>query len=202
MSWKRNVSMFVLGALIVPVMAQAPGAISIVVNGVAMQGKALNYKGRLYVPLEDVAKATGGSYHLDSGTGIVTATIPTTPNQAVRPNEFTRPHLKVTYERKYTTLSNARVIATISNNGEQVARNVEVFCIFKGGANRELSTAVQNAGDLSPGERRTLEFRLFEAANVASPYDQGIATGQIPEDRVLINGEWTRVSYELRFQYQ
>ena len=201
MTLRKKLVAFTLAALTIPVIAQAPQAMSIIVNGVAMQGKALNYKGRLYVPLEDIATATGGKYTVDAQTGTVVATV-LTPNNAGRPGEAVRPFIKVTYERKYTTQSNAKVLATIVNQGDRPAKNVEVFCVFKSGALRELNTAVQNVGDLAPGERRTLEFRLYESGSVPNNQEPAVSVGQVPDDRVLVNGEWVRVSYELKFQYQ
>ena len=185
--------------LAVPVLAQAPQALSIIINGVALQGKALQYKGRLYVPLEDIAVSTGGSFSTDPKTGIVTATV-LTPSGARR-GEMQRPFIKVVYERKYTEHSNARVLATILNQGEKPAENVEMMCTFKGNA-RELNTYVQNVGTLKPGERRTVEFRLYEAANAAQNGAQPGTLGVVPDDKVFINGEWQRVSYEFHFNYQ
>jgi hypothetical protein len=201
MTLRKKLIALSIAALTVPVIAQAPQAMSIIVNGVAMQGKALNYKGRLYVPLEDLATATGGKYTLDAQTGTVVATV-LTPNNAGRPGEILRPFLKVTYERKYTSQSNARVLATIVNQGDRLAKNVEVFCVFKSGATRELNTAVQNLGDLGPGERRTLEFRLYDSGSVPTNQEPVVSVGRAPDDHVLVNGEWVRVSYELKFQYQ
>lgn len=59
-----------------PAFAQMQQVLSIVVNGVALQGKALTYKGRIYVAVEDLAKATGGTYNYDSTTHVMQATIP------------------------------------------------------------------------------------------------------------------------------
>ena len=188
-----------LMVLAVPVLAQAPQALSIIINGVALQGKALQYKGRLYVPLEDIASATGGTFTTDPKTGVVTATV-LTPSGA-RHGEMQRPFIKVVYERKYTEQSNARVLATIVNQGEKPAENVEMICTFKGNQ-RELNSYVQNVGTLKPGERRTLEFRLFEAASTPPNYVAPGTLGTVPDDKIFIQGEWQRVSYEFHFNYQ
>ena len=185
--------------LALPVLAQVPQALSIIINGVPLQGKALNYKGRLYVPLEDVAAATGGSFHTDARTGVVTATV-LMPAPA-RPGELQRPYIKVVYERKYTEQNNARVIATIVNQGENAAENVDMICIFKGNQ-REITSYVQNLGTLQPGERRTLEFRLFEGSTAPDYYTPNFAPGAVPDDKVYFNGEWVRLSYEFKFNYQ
>ena len=201
----------VLFALALPVVAQAPRALSIIVNGVPLQGKALKYKGRLYVPLEDVAAATGGTFTTDPATGVVSATVPTqqtamrppdamsAPSQARRPSEQ-RPFITVVYERKYTEQTNARVLATIVNQGQLPAQDVEMICIFKGNQ-REINSYAKNVGSLRPGEKRTVEFRLFERPNGAY-HGPNIARAATPDDRVYINGEWTHVSYEFRFNYQ
>lgn len=106
-----------LVVLALPVIAQAPKAISIIVNGVPLQGKALNYKGRLYVPLEDVAAATGGTFTTDPATGVVTATVPMQrtamrpPGEVApaRPDPGPRPFIKVLFERKYVEQTNAQI---------------------------------------------------------------------------------------------
>lgn len=191
----RKLWMACLLLLAIPCIAQAPQALSIIINGVPLQGKALYYKNRVYVPLEDVARATGGEYAVDSSTGVIHATV-LTPT-AGRKGEVSRPYLKVVYERKYTMGSNARVLATIVNQGPKPASNVEVLCTFKDGVRRELGASVQNLGSMAPGERRTVEFRLFEAANTPSGF-----VGAPPYDQIYIDGVWTRVSYELTFNYQ
>ena len=214
-STKKLVIGSALFAVALPVLAQAPRALSIIVNGVPLQGKALNYKGRLYVPLEDVAMATGGTFSTDPATGVVTATVPTPqlathpsepmtpppPVRTQRPGEQQRPFIKVVFERKYTEQNNARVLATIVNQGSRPAENLEIICIFKGDQ-REINSYVQNVGNLRSGEKRTVEFRLFEGPTGGQYYSPSTATGAVPDDKVCINGEWTRLSYEFRFNYQ
>lgn len=195
MKSRKLLWLLALVLIAVPCIAQVPQALSIVINGIPLQGKALYYKNRVYVPLEDVAHATGGQYSADPSTGVVQATV-LTPIPARR-GELQRAFLKVLYQRKYTSGTNARVLATIVNQGSKPAENVEVFCTFKDGVRRELGGSVQTVGNLKPGERRTLEFRLFEMAN-----QPGFFAGAPADDSVMVNGIWTRVSYELRFDYQ
>ena len=74
---KKLLGIALLTALVgPPALAQMRQALSIVVNGVALQGKALTYKGRVYVAVEDLARATGGTYNYDSTTQVMKATIP------------------------------------------------------------------------------------------------------------------------------
>jgi len=202
----------VLAAVALPVLAQAPKALTIFVNGYALQGKALWYKGRIYVPLEDVARSTGGTFQYDGGTGTAQATVgssnaPAAPVAAsgpvvvAAPNPAlpagARPYLKVVYERKYTTGNVAKVLATVANQGQLPAGNIEVICTFKDGLGRELTSQLQPAGNLQPGESRTLEFG-FQGYGFGPPLSPGF--GQ--EDHLWIDGHWTRISYALKFNYQ
>lgn len=190
-------------------MAQAPESLSVLVNGFALQGKALWYKGRVYVPLEDVASSTGGSYDYDPHTRTARATIGSP--QRVAPRESHRPYLKVVWERKYTSGSNAKVLATIANQGQAPAEDVEVICIFKDETLQDLTAQARNLGRLEPGQSRTVEFQLFEGvpdAPVAydpySPYlyNYNYNTNIAREGQVFVGGAWTRISYEFKFNYQ
>lgn len=187
----KKCALILLMFLAVPVFAAAPQALSVLINGQAMQGKALWYKGRIYVPLEDVASSTHGTYRYDQNTGKAEVTVGQGGKVSVQAG---RPHLKVKWEKKYVTATNAQVLATIVNNGQGVARNVEAVCTFKDPTLRELSASMQRAGDLKPGESRTLEFRLYE-----QPLQSGNCQfcGQFGGQQM----RWSRINHELTFNY-
>lgn len=205
---RKTVGLALLGALLAaPALAQLPQVLSIVVNGVALQGKALFYKGRVYVAVEDLARATGGTYAYDQNTRTLQATIPqvgpgyrpasaAAGTRVVTPASGDRPWLKVVSEKKYVYGNNAIVFATIRNNGQLPARNLEVSCTFRGGDLREIGMSMQRIPELLPGQSTTLEFRLYEQPN--GPY-----VGPVPpEGNILVGGSFTRVSYTLKMDYQ
>ncbi len=180
-------------------LAAAPRALSVVINGYPVKGKALWYKGKVYVPLEEVAAATGGSYSYNPQTGQAEVMVGNPPPPVRR--ELIRPYIKVRWEKKYMTGNNAKVMATISNTGDAAAENVEAICIFKDGSLREVTAVTREVGRLLPGESRTLEFNLFEGY-VVNSYGAPIVADGLIHDKILLNGEWTRVSYQLKFNYQ
>lgn len=182
-----------------PVLAVAPKALSVVINGYPVKGKALWYKGKVYVPLEEVAAATGGTYSYDPASGLAAVTVGAAAPPARR--EVVRPYIKVRWEKKYMTGGNAKVLATISNSGDVPAENVEAICIFKDGSLREVTAVTREVGRLLPGENRTLEFNLFEGY-VVNQWGTPVVGDGLYYDKILLNGEWTRVSYELKFNYQ
>jgi hypothetical protein len=195
-------------ALAVPVLAQAPTALSIIVNGVPLEGKALMYKGRVYVPLEDVAHATGGSYSFDPKTGVVEAVV-ATPGRAQAPDPNAnrqplhsrtpfRPVLEVSEAQKYISPSNARVVARVTNQGEVPAQKVEAVCTFKDGDRRQIGVSVRPLGLLQPGETRVVDFHLYENGNGEQSAQSGAT---VPEDKILLYGHWTRVSYDIQLNY-
>ncbi|MCA9797165.1 MAG: hypothetical protein KC910_35385 [Candidatus Eremiobacteraeota bacterium] len=207
-------AVFVVAAL--PVLAKAPEALTVFVNGYRVTGKALWYKGRIYVPLEDVASATNGQYNYDE-TNRTASVMVGPPNAAagsptlVLPSQAERPYLKVVWEKKYTTGTNARVLATVINRGSSQANDVEAICIFKDETLQEVSAVARPVGTLAPGQSRTVEFKLFEseasAPNYAYPgyagysYGAPIVSGVGRRGEVLLDGQWTRISYELKFNY-
>ncbi|MEW6277257.1 MAG: hypothetical protein AB1758_01455 [Candidatus Eremiobacterota bacterium] len=184
--------------LALPVLAAAPQALSVIINGYQMRGKALWYKGKVYVPLEEVAAATGGTYQYDPSTGVATVSVGTPAPPPRR--EVQRPYIKVRWEKKYLAGTNAKVMTTIANIGDVPAENLEAICIFKDGYLRELTAVARPVGRLLPGESRTLEFNLFEGYSGYAGYTPCV--DPLLYDKVLINGQWTRVSYELKFNYQ
>lgn len=187
-----------------PVMAAAPEALSVLINGQVMEGKALWYKGRIYVPLEDVARSTGGTYHFNKTTGKAQITVGPGRAESAQAPQGERPNLRVEWEKKYVSQDNARVLATVMNTGPRPAVDVEAICIFKDGTLQEVSASAQALGTLTPGQRRTVEFRLFEAPTYQQTAWGPTAYWGSPVARngeVLLNGQWTRVSYELKFNY-
>lgn len=204
---KKGVAGLTLVAALVgaPALAQVPQVLSIVVNGVALQGKALFYKGRVYVAVEDLSKATGGVCNYDVNTRTLQATIPQVSRSqtglqpaptSVAPTNAERPWLQVVSEKKYVYGNNAIVFATIKNSSKVPASNLEVSCVFRDGDSREIGQSLQRIPQLAPGQSTTLEFRLFEMAN--SPY-----VGPVPpEGNIMLGGAFTRVSYTLKMNYQ
>lgn len=170
--------------------------LSITVNGVPLQGRALIYKGRVYVAIEDLAEATGGTSKYDAGNRTLQATIreansaPATPSGA-------RPLLKVESEKKVVTQSNATVFATLRNTSKTAARNLKVDCTFSAAINGQtLGVTTRQVEELAPGRTVELEFRLFP--DVSMPY-----TGAGNREGVLRTPEGeTRVNYALKMDYQ
>lgn len=194
MKKKAMAAMLVAALVGLPALAQMQQVLSIVVNGVALQGKALNYKGRVYVAVEDLAQATGGRYSYDPNTKLLQATIPTpagAPRSQASPGE--RAYLKVVSEKKYLYADNAIVVATIRNPSRAPARNLEISCHFRGDGLKELGQSVKRLPVLPPGQEATLEFRLYEQAGNLPPG---------PAQPVVFNGNLNSISYNLKMNYQ
>lgn len=204
----------VLGAAL-PVLARAPESLSVFINGFPLGGKALWYKEKIYVPLEDVAASTGGTYQFDASTGTARVTVGGGAQRgapAARTGIEERPYIQVVWERKYLTGSNARVVVTLKNVGEAPAQNFEALCIFKDDTLRELTAVTRPLGTLAPGESRTVEFALYDTNVAAYPpyaygpggyyYPTGSVVGVGRGDKILVDGQWTRIFYELKFNYQ
>lgn len=215
-SWTLLLVGLVLGAAL-PVLARAPEALSIIINGHPITGKALWYKEKIYVPLEDVAASTGGTYQFDERTGTARVTVGGSGSGARVQQQSTsdeRPYIRVVWERKYLTGSNARVVTTLKNVGEASAQNFEAICIFKDDTLNELTAVTRPVGSLAPGESRTIEFAMYDT-NVSAGYPAygyggpggyyyptGNTGGISRGDKILIDGHWTRIYYELKFNYQ
>lgn len=215
--WTLLLVGLVLGAAL-PVLARAPEALSIIINGHPVSGKALWYKEKIYVPLEDVAASTGGTYQYDERTGTARVTVgggaarPGTP-RVQQSSLDERPYIRVVWERKYVTGDNARVVTTLKNVGEATAQNFEAICIFKDDTLNELTAITRPIGSLGPGESRTVEFAMYDTSGVAGYpaygygtggyyYPTGSVAGVGRGDKVLVDGHWTRIYYELKFNYQ
>lgn len=187
---KKILSLLAIVAIALPVLAKAPEALTVFVNGYRVTGKALWYKGRIYVPLEDVANSTNGHYNYDPSRKVASASIGSAVAGPEQPAAASaeRPFIEVVWEKKYTTGNNARVVATLTNQGSLPARDLEAICIFKDSSLQELTSVTRPVGTLGPGQTRTVEFQLF---NSQSPTQGEIAASK----------QWNRISYELRFNY-
>lgn len=214
----RRRTWFLIAALggiltLAPALAGTPESLSILINGYAFSGKALWYKGKIYVPLEEVAKSTGGTFGYDPATGeaVVTVGAPPAELRAATPASGARPYIKVTWERKYLSGNNARVMATLTNQGDAPARDLEAICIFKDGYLNEIGAVARPLGTLGPGQSRTVEFQLYQESSLVYPsyaytggyyyYPGGGLIGG-SGDKILVNGHWTRIYYELKFNYR
>ena len=206
-----NRSKKILAALILflalPVFAAAPGTLSVLLGGVPMEGKALWYEDQIYVPLESVSKAVGGEYHFDESQGIASVNIRGTKLEP-RPQE--RPYLKVKKQRTYSTGDNLKVLATIINTSGVPAEDIEVTCTFRDSSLQEITASVAQLPLLRPGQRKTIEFWLYEQrlpdAEGGRPYAQPIA---IPsnsniapsKNHVWVGQAWARVTHKLDIDY-
>ena len=205
---KRILTIFFL-CLAVPLvaLAAAPKSLSVLINGKALSGKALWYDGKIYVPLKSVSKAIGGQYQYDSNRGLATVDLSGGSNLTISPAD--RPSLKIVKERVYSTGDNMKVMATIVNKGLVPARAIEATCTFHGTSRNELVASMAQLPELKPGERKTIEFWLYEQripdVDGSRPYAQPISvpgayTGRNSQ-RVFIGTDWQRVTYELEFDY-
>ena len=205
---KRILTIFFL-CLAVPLvaLAAAPKSLSVLINGKALSGKALWYDGKIYVPLKSVSKAIGGKYRYDSNRGLASVDLSRGRNITISPAE--RPSLKIVKERVYSTGDNMKVMATIVNNGLVTAREIEATCTFHGTSRNELVASMAQLPALKPGERKTIEFWLYEQripdVDGGRPYAQPISVPGAYAGRnsqhVYIGTDWQRVTYELEFDY-
>lgn len=193
--------------LTLPVLAAAPKTLSVLIGGVALEGKALWYDGKVYVPLESVSKAVGGTYNYDANRGIASVDLGAGARQAVPSNG--RPYLKAINARSFSTGDNLRVLATVVNSGSAPARDIEITCTFESGYLGEINACVANLPELAPGQQKTVEFWLYEQripdASGGRPYAQPMA---VPgsylargNDYVYVNGNWERVTHNLHFRF-
>ena len=207
---KRILTIFFL-CLAVPLvaLAAAPKSLSVLINGKALSGKALWYDGKIYVPLKSVSKAIGGKYRYDSNRGLASVDLSGGRNITISPAE--RPSLKIV---KYggdsvRVDSSVQISATIVNNGLVTAREIEATCTFHGTSRNELVASMAQLPALKPGERKTIEFWLYEQripdVDGGRPYAQPISVPGAYAGRnsqhVYIGTDWQRVTYELEFDY-
>lgn len=194
----------------IPVFAAAPAKLSVLLAGVALEGKALWYDGQVYVPLESVSKALDGTYSYDASKGVATVTLEGSHPALQRPGRTAaHPFLKAVETRSFSTGDNLRVLATIVNSGNAPARDVEIVCTFESGYLGEINASVANLPLLGPGQRKTVEFWLYEQRipdhTGGRPYAQPMA---VPgsflargNDHVYLGGGWERVTHNLQFRF-
>lgn len=192
--------------LAIPVFAAAPKSLSVLIGGVALDGKALWYDNQVYVPLESVSKAVGGSYSYDAERGV--ASVEMGPRSRPLPTNA-RPFLKAINARSFSTGDNLRILATVVNSGTAPARDIEITCTFESAYLGEITASVADLPQLNPGEQKTVEFWLYEQripdAAGGRPYAQPMA---VPgsylargNDHVYVNGNWERVTHNLHFRF-
>ncbi len=191
--------------LALPVFAAAPKSLSVLIGGVALEGKALWYDNQVYVPLESVARALGGSYSYDSTRGLATVDLGGR-RRASSPNG--RPYLQAINARSFSTGDNLRVLATVVNSGTAPARDIEITCTFESGYLGEIASSVADLPELKPGQQKTVEFWLFEQLPDASGSRAHAQPMAVPgsylargNDYVYVNGNWERVSHSLHFRF-
>lgn len=211
----RNSWFLVLGLVlglipggVLPVLARAPGALKIFINDHPLAGKALWYRDRIYVPLEEVARSTGGTFTYDPSTGSARVRVggPSDGPASAGPPE---PRPEVAWEREYPGGENLRVVACVRNAGGETARDLQVRCVFRDEEGRVLGTVLRAVGDLPPGQSRTVEFALVEAGAPGGYPAYGYGPGGYyyhpadPESRsgqVRVEGRWTKVAHELTLE--
>ena len=202
---RRRLSLLIITALALPVLAAAPKKLSVLIGGVALEGKALWYDNQVYVPLESVSKAIDGRYHYDASKGVATVDI----GSSRTPSTSGRAHLKALESRSFSTGDNLRVLATVINSGDGPARDVEILCTFGSGYLGDINVSIANIPELAPGQRKTVEFWLYEQRipdhTGGRPYAQPMA---VPgsflargNDYVYLRNGWERVTHNLQFRF-
>jgi hypothetical protein len=192
--------------LALPVFAAAPKSLSVLIGGVPLEGKALWYDNQVYVPLESVSKAVGGTYSYDSSRGLASVELGG-PRRPSVPNA--RPYLKAINARSFSTGDNLRVLATVVNSGSAPARDIEITCTFESAYLGEITSSIADLPELQPGQQKTVEFWLYEQripdASGGRPYAQPMA---VPgsylargNDHVYVYGNWERVTHNLHFRF-
>jgi hypothetical protein len=187
-------------------LAAAPDSLSVLIGGKALNGKALWYEGKIYVPLESVSEALNADYRYDSQSGVASVDL---YGHGVKVSKADRPRLKITRERVFSTGDNLKVLATVTNKGLVPARELEIICTFHGTSRNELTASVAQLPELKPGERKTVEFWLYEQripdASGGRPYAQPISVPGAYVGRgdqyVYVGTDWQRVTYNLEFDY-
>lgn len=204
---KKRVLTILIALLAVPVIAAAPSTLSVLINGKPLAGKALWYEGQVYVPLESVSDALNANYDYDANAGVASVDISGGRNIPISPAD--RPRLKMVKQRTFSTGDNLKVLATIENKGLVPARDIEVTCTFHAGSRNELIASVAQVPEMKPGERKTIEFWLYEQrlpdTEGGRPYAQpmsipGALAGR-GDQYVYIGTDWQRVTFELNFDY-
>lgn len=205
---KKRVLKIFLILLAVPLiaLAAAPESLSVLIGGKALNGKALWYDGKIYVPLESVSEALDANYSYDAQRGVASVDL---YGRGIKISKAERPRLQITRERVYSTGDNLKVLATVTNKGLVPARELEITCTFHGTSRNELTASVAQLPELKPGERKTIEFWLYEQripdVDGGRPYAQPMSVPGAYAGRgqqyVYIGTDWQRVTYELEFDY-
>lgn len=206
MSFKtRKILLLAIAILALPALAAAPKKLSVLIGGVPLDGKALWYDNQVYVPLESVSKALDGRYVYDEAKGVATVNL----SNAGKPQASGRAHLKSLASRSYSTGDNLRVLATVMNSGDGPARDVEIICTFGSGYLGEINASVANIPELAAGQKKTVEFWLYEQRvpdhTGGRPYAQPMS---VPgtflargDDYVYLRNGWERVTHNLQFRF-
>lgn len=188
-------------------LAAAPASLSVVINGKALSGKALWYDGKIYVPLQSVSQALNGDYNYNPESGVATINL---SDRAPSATPADLPILKVTRERSFSTGDNLKILATVTNKGLVTAKDVELTCLFKGTSRQQLNASVAQIPELKPGQRKTVEFWLYEQRlpdeNGGRAYAQPMSVpgAYLGKDSqyVYIGQNWHRVTYSWEFNYR
>lgn len=204
---KKSLISVLLFFALISVLAAAPKSLAVTIGGIALNGKALWYDEKVYVPLEAVADSLNGTYLYDESRGV--ASIDLGSRNPVKVSSAERARIVVLQDSTYATGDNLKVLATIENKGLAPARDLEITCTFYSTSRNELMASVAQLPELKPGERKTIEFWLFEQrlpdASGGRPYAQPMS---IPstylgrnKDQVLLGDRFTRVTHDFNFHY-
>lgn len=203
-------ALIVLGAT---ALLAAPRALTIFINDTPFAGKALWYKDRVYVSLEDLAGTMNATYSYRPSTGEVrlttsgrgTSMAPASGSATASATADVHPFVKVAWEQKYMYPNNAKIVAQFKNVGDAPARNVEVVCVFKDLMLKPITADVRYLGDIAPDEVKTADFYLYPSGGYApgAPIaNNGYAGfGVIDDDKISVNGTLTPIKHEFRFSY-
>lgn len=204
---KLILALLLLAALPLVALAAAPNSLSVIINGKALSGKALWYDGKIYVPLKSVSQALDGNYSYNPETGLAAINL---DDRGIRISPADRPMLAVSRERSFSTGDNLKVLATVTNKGLVTAKDVELSCTFYGTSRLELTASVAQIPELKPGQRKTVEFWLYEQRipdeNGGRAYAQPIsvpgAYAGKDNQYVYLGQRWERVTYDWEFNYR
>ena len=109
----------------------------------------------------------------------------------------------------FSTGDNVKVLATVQNKGLVPARELEIICTFHGDTRDRMVSSVATLPELKPGERKTLEFWLYEQripdAQGGRPYAQpmtvpGAYQGRGNQD-VFVGFDVERIRLDWEFNY-
>lgn len=195
--------------LAAPVFAAAPKLLSVVIDGVALDGKALWYDSQVYVPLESVSRALDGQYTYDSAKGVASVSFSRKSGPLEAKVSKGRPYLKTIAVRSFSTGDNLKVTARVVNSGDAPARDIEITCSFGSGYLGEITDSIASIAVLDPGQEKTVEFWLYEQRlpdnEGGRPYAQPMSvTGSYlarGNDYVFINGYWERITHSITFRF-